>query len=154
MIKNQNWNGVEELEGRLVRLSNVKINGTGSFLGNTNYTITDSINTLDLRIDSDVTSIVGTVIPQSKVDIIGIVGQYKTNPPYNSGYQLMPRSIDDIVTLYCACYYFSVVLSQVTDSSFSVFYNTIREGNTEIRWGKNHSVGIRNTIFSQFNDRA
>ncbi len=147
MIKNQNWNGVEELEGRLVRLSNVKINGTGSFLGNTNYTITDSINTLDLRIDSDVTSIVGTVIPQSKVDIIGIVGQYKTNPPYNSGYQLMPRSIDDIVTLYVPVIISPVVLSQVTDSSFSVFYNTIREGNTEIRWGKTTALELGTLSF-------
>jgi phosphatidylserine/phosphatidylglycerophosphate/cardiolipin synthase-like enzyme len=142
MIKNQTWNGVEELEGRLVRLSNVKIIGSGNFAGNTTYTVTDSINTLDLRIDGDVTSIVGTPIPQSKVDIIGIVGQYKPSSPYNSGYQLMPRSLDDIVTLYVPVIIPPVILSNVTENSFSVFFNTLREGNTEIRWGKTTSLEL------------
>ncbi len=142
MIKSQNWNGVEELEGRLVRLSDVKINATGNFLGNTNYTITDSLNSMDLRIDADVTSLVGTVIPQSKVDIIGIVGQYKSGSPYNSGYQLMPRSSDDIITLYVPVIIPPVILSNVTENSFSVFFNTVREGNTEIKWGKTTALEL------------
>ncbi len=142
MIKNQAWNGLEELEGRLVRLSNVKINANGNFAGNTNYTITDSINTMDMRIDADVTSIVGTVIPSAKVDIIGIVGQYKSSAPYNSGYQLMPRSIDDIITLNVPVIISPVVISNITENSFTVFYNTVREGNSEIRWGKTTALEL------------
>ncbi|MFH0735016.1 MAG: phospholipase D-like domain-containing protein [bacterium] len=141
-IKSQSWNGIEEFEGRLVRLSDVKINAAGNFSGNTTYTITDSINTMDLRIDTDVSSIVGTAIPQFKIDLIGIVGQYKSSAPYNSGYQLMPRSIDDIVTLYVPVIINPVIVSNYTDSSFTVFFNTVREGNTEIKYGKTNALEL------------
>lgn len=145
-IKYQIWNGSEEFEGRLVLLKNVKVNGTGNFAGNTTYTLTDSVNNLDLRIDSDVTSIVGTIIPQAKIDIVGIVGQYKTSAPYNSGYQLMPRSINDITILNVPEIIYPITVSNLTDTTITVSFSTVREGNTEIMYGKTAALEMGSLI--------
>ena len=49
----------------------------------------------DIRIDNDC-DLYGQPMPQGKVDIIGIGGQFDTSPPINSRYQLLPRSTADI----------------------------------------------------------
>ena len=90
-IINQQWDGVEDYEGKLIRINNVSISGSGDFSGGTsgqNYDITDTTGTLTsgLRIDKDVTSIVGTPIPSGKIDIIGVLGQYQYSAPYNSAF--------------------------------------------------------------------
>ncbi|MEO0149719.1 MAG: FlgD immunoglobulin-like domain containing protein, partial [candidate division WOR-3 bacterium] len=37
--------------------------------------------------------------PGKFISIVGIVGQYSTTPPYNTGYQLIPRDTPDIIFL-------------------------------------------------------
>ena len=97
-IMSQEWNGVEVYESKLIQVNSVTINGSGSFTGGTNYTITDVTGSSEIRIDSDVSSIIGSPIPSGEVDIIGVLSQYKYSSPYSSGYQIMPRFIQDIVT--------------------------------------------------------
>ncbi len=133
-IKNQSWNGVELIEGLLVRINNVSINGSGTFSGSTNYTISDATNTLDMRIDNDVASIIGTAIPSGNVDLIGVVGQYDFGT-FNTGYQVLPRFIEDIVTENTPLILTPVVASNVTPNSFTVYYNTLRNGDSEVRYG-------------------
>ena len=133
-IKNQSWNGVELIEGLLVRINNVSINGSGTFSGGTNYTISDATTTLDMRVDNDVASIIGTAIPSGNVDLIGIVGQYDFGT-LNSGYQVLPRFIEDIVTENTPLILTPVVASNVTPNSFTVYYNTLRNGDSEVRYG-------------------
>ncbi len=48
-----------------------------------------------MRIDKD-TDIAGTPTPIGKVNIIGIVGQFDPTPPFNSSYQVIPRSNGDL----------------------------------------------------------
>ncbi len=82
----------ETYEGMLVRIDNVQfIDTTGTFAGNTNYTVTDGLDNLTVRIDAD-TDIPGMDIPNGILSIVGIVGQYNTT------YQLLPRSRDDFLT--------------------------------------------------------
>ena len=99
-IANQDWDGVELFESKLVKINGVTITGSGYFAGDKNYTITDSTGTLELRIDKDVSTLVGSPIPSGEIDLIGVIQQYKYAAPYNSGYQILPRSIDDIVSDY------------------------------------------------------
>jgi hypothetical protein len=80
----------EPYEGMLIRVNNVQFTTSGTFAGNTNYTVTDGTNTLTVRIDAD-TDIPGNPIPSGPVDIIGILGQYGTT------YQLLPRYLSDII---------------------------------------------------------
>ncbi len=53
------------------------------------------ISTLVLRIDKD-TEIDGTIQPTWPKDIVGIFTQYDVAAPYNWGYQIQPRDLNDI----------------------------------------------------------
>ncbi|RKY48722.1 MAG: hypothetical protein DRP86_06185 [Candidatus Neomarinimicrobiota bacterium] len=95
-ILNQAWDGFEALEGMLIRVNHVAFVNQGDFAAATNYSVTDGEYTLDVRIDDQV-DLVGTPIPTGEVSITGILSQFDSSSPYSSGYQLLPRSLDDIV---------------------------------------------------------
>ncbi len=148
-ILNQAWNGVEEFEGMLLRINNVSINGSGNFAGNTNYPISDSTGTLELRVDQDVASLVGSPIPSGKVDVVGILGQFKFAAPYNDGYQLLPRDITDLLTENEPLIVAPVVASNITPSSFTIYFNTVRPGDTEVRYGKTQALELDTLVVDE-----
>ncbi len=90
--------GGERYEGSLVRINNVSIDSTSAawplINKDANITITDGTNTMVMRIDKE-SNIDGTTAPVGTFDVIGIVTQYDSSSPYNTGYQIMPRSTDD-----------------------------------------------------------
>jgi len=145
-IANQQWNGVEIYESKLVKVKNVSINGSGNFEGNKNYTISDETGTLSLRIDRDVSSLVGSPIPSGKVDLIGIASQYKYSSPYNSGYQIIPRSINDIVSDDVPVILTPVIPADITTNSFTVYFKTVRKGNSEVVYGKTDALELGSVI--------
>ncbi len=146
-IKNQQWNGFEEYESRLVRVNNITITGAGNFASGTNYTINDGTTTLELRIDNDVTSIINTPIPSGEVDIIGIVGQFKTSAPFNSGYQLLPRFILDIVDDGSPLILNPVVASNIDTSSFVIYFQTARNGNSQVKYGLTPALELDSVVY-------
>jgi len=81
----------EALESQLVRIENVTFVQSGTFTaGNSTVQITNGVNTLDVRINGS-TNIDGTAIPAGAVTITGLMGQF------NANYQIVPRSLSDIV---------------------------------------------------------
>lgn len=141
-INAQQWNGFEEFESQLIRINNVTIAGSGNFTGGTsgyNYNISDATGSTQIRIDES-TNIVGTPIPSGQVDIIGVLSQYKASAPYNSGYQLMPRFILDIVNDGSPVILSPVIASNITANSFTVYYQTARNGNSKIKYGLSSSA--------------
>jgi hypothetical protein len=149
-IKNQQWNGYEEFEGMLVRINNVTIQGSGNFTGGTNYTISDpSDNLIDgLRIDDNVSSIIGTPIPSGSIDIIAVLGQYKFTAPYNTGYQILPRFIQDLVFDGSPQIINPVLASDITTSSFTVYYRTARNGNSKVKYGITPSLELDSVVIA------
>lgn len=92
----------EALEGHLIRVNDVLITG-GTFGApgtSNNLTITDRTGTGVLRVDSD-TNIDGTPTPGGVVSISGVLGQFDSTAPFDSGYQLLPRSLDDVELTAC-----------------------------------------------------
>lgn len=90
----------EAAEGELVRINGVTITaGTIPETGGGNLTITDNggVNTLTLRVD-DATDINGANTPTGSFDIIGIVNQFDSWVPLNSGFQIQPREKTDFVS--------------------------------------------------------
>ena len=86
----------ENYEGQLIVVANATVVGNFPPGGsNANITMNDGSGPCTLRIDGD-TNISGTQKPSGLVNVTGIVSQFDTSPPYNSGYQLLPRSLDDI----------------------------------------------------------
>jgi beta-lactamase superfamily II metal-dependent hydrolase len=94
-------NGVGEAqEGLLIRINNVTLVAPpATWAANTNYDITDGTNTAQIRIDGD-TNLVGQAPPAGSFSIMGVVGQHSTNqstPPFDLGYQLLPRFTGDVL---------------------------------------------------------
>ncbi len=90
----------EQYEGMLVRLQHVKNTGNGDAWpaegSNANIEITDNDTTVfTMRIDKD-TDIDGSTEPTWPKDVIGVISQYDNSAPYTEGYQIMPRSLNDI----------------------------------------------------------
>lgn len=149
-IASQQWNGFEEFESRLIRINNVTIQGSGNFASATNYNISDATGTLTagLRIDNDVTSIIGQPIPQTPVDLVGILGQFKTSPPYNTGYQLLPRFLSDIIFDNLPLVLNPVIASNITPNSFIVYFNTARNGNSQVKYGLTPTLELDSVVIN------
>lgn len=149
-ITSQQWNGFEEFESLIIRINNVTINASGNFASNTNYNITDATGTLvsGLRIDNNVSSVIGQPIPSGQVDLIGILGQYKFSAPYNSGYQIMPRFLSDIIDDGSPLILNPVIAANIDTNSFTVYFNTARNGNSQVKYGLTTSLEIDSVIIS------
>ncbi|MBD3237912.1 MAG: hypothetical protein GF330_14530 [Candidatus Eisenbacteria bacterium] len=88
----------EPNEGRLVRLNNVSWTGSWpSFSGG--VTLHDESGSCTMYIDGT-TGVQEMTPPTGPFDVIGVVKQYAGySPPYTSDYEIMPRSVDDIILL-------------------------------------------------------
>lgn len=87
----------EAYEGRLVKIENVTTTEAFPDAGsNANITITDATGSCTMRIDKD-TDIDGTTAPTGAFNVVGVVTQYDSDSPYWSGYQIMPRTLGDIL---------------------------------------------------------
>ncbi|MCV6630862.1 MAG: T9SS type A sorting domain-containing protein, partial [Flavobacteriaceae bacterium] len=78
-------------EGQLVKVLTPAFPQPNQLLfGNSNYQLTDASGNGELRIDNDVTSLVGLAQPASCAEVIGVVGRF------NDIYQLLPRQKADL----------------------------------------------------------
>jgi phosphatidylserine/phosphatidylglycerophosphate/cardiolipin synthase-like enzyme len=147
-IKNQAWDGFEAIEGKLIRINNLKITGTGNFSGGSsgqNYPISDPTGTLEIRIDESV-NIVGTSIPSDTVDIIGVLGQFDSSAPHSTGYQLYPRFIEDIISDDRPLILTPVFAANVDTSSFTIYFNTAKNGNSQVKYGLTPQLELDSVI--------
>lgn len=86
----------ETYEGQLVKIEGLQFIDTGVFGSGVNALAYVGDDTITVRIDNS-TNIVGTEIPTGPVDVKGCVGQYDSSSPYDEGYQLIPRMVEDIL---------------------------------------------------------
>ncbi len=133
-LANDGQNGVEEFEGRLVRVDGASVTGSGLWAANTNYPLTDPTGSAQLRID-DATDLVNAPIPASTFDVVGVVGQFVSASPYIGGYQLMPRSKADVIAsgpLFATMPTETDILS----TGMTIIWLTVNKGTTGARYGK------------------
>ncbi len=91
--------GYVENEGWLVRFERIYIQHAPGekFAGDRNYTINDPTGySSQMRVDADAPGIVGMTIPDDTVFLVGVIAQYRPNPPHFGGYQVMPRTAADL----------------------------------------------------------
>ncbi|HCV44235.1 MAG TPA: hypothetical protein DGH68_12175, partial [Bacteroidetes bacterium] len=133
-IANDGVGGVEQYECHLVRLNNVTVTGSGNWAGNTNYPLVDATGTTQIRIPT-ATNLVGTPIPAGAFDLICVVGQFISTPPYIGGYQVLPRFLADQISTG------PIIASLPTESniqptSLTVSWRTTNVGTTRVRYGR------------------
>jgi plastocyanin len=88
----------EETESQLVTIENVSLvdpaewgDGTSGF----NVEVTDGTNTYTVRIDNDV-DLFTMPAPEGNFNVTGLGGQFDNAAPFENGYQLLPRYMEDI----------------------------------------------------------
>ena len=89
----------EDTESEFIQLEKVWIaDGTTEWPDNGNVLLTnDAMDTFQIRIDKDIPGIVGEAVVFDTMTIVGIGGQFDESAPYDEGYQIFPRGLDDIM---------------------------------------------------------
>lgn len=146
---NDGTGGIEEFEGKLIRLNVVTVGDTSrnpiatwAVSGSgTNYRLFDATGHVDIRVDADV-DFANTPAPQGSFDIIGVVSQFKPTLPFIGGYQLMPRFSSDIHATG------PIIVSlpeetNITPTSLTVNWTTLNQGTSRLRYGltQNYELG-------------
>jgi beta-lactamase superfamily II metal-dependent hydrolase len=87
----------EPLEGKLLRVNNITLTAPpATWAASTNYAFTDSSGSGTIRISAS-SSLVGQAPPAGTFSIVGVLGQFDSAAPFDSGYQLFPGSAADIL---------------------------------------------------------
>ena len=90
----------ESTESQLIRMNNVYvINSTQWTNAGSGFSVnvTNGPDTIQLRIDADVSDVYSAPCPVGTFDVVGIGGQFDNSAPHNSGYQFLPRRLADFI---------------------------------------------------------
>jgi phosphatidylserine/phosphatidylglycerophosphate/cardiolipin synthase-like enzyme len=145
----QGRNG-EQWESRLIRIdsiTNVKTtSGTNATNWNTsssgtNYWIFVGSDSCQIRIYTS-SNIAGTAIPPYPFSIVALMSQYTTAIPYNTGYQIIPRDLNDIILLSGGPTIAATpVESNIAQTSITLTFNTVAAGDTKVKYFVSDSIG-------------
>lgn len=131
----------ETYESKMVRINNCTFTlGGSTFAGNTNYAFTSSAQTGYLRINTS-SPLVGTIIPSSAVDLIGITSQFNSAgtcaaTDTTAGYQLLARDANDIIQLAPIFLTSQPYPTNITTSGMNINWNTNVSSSSYILYGK------------------
>jgi len=137
----------ETYESMLVKVSNVhfspSLQGTlfNAAASGYNYWIFNQAgDSMQMRV-LPLTNINGTLIPMGNINMIGCLGQYSPSNPA-SGYQLIPRSLDDITSTSSIVLTAPVTVSDITNSSVTLSWTTDNPGSTAVKYGITPSLEL------------
>lgn len=88
----------EETESQLLTLRCVSLIDTSQWVNSGvgfNVQVSDGTSVYEMRIDADV-DIFGTAVPLGSFTVIGIGGQFDSSEPFDEGYQISPRYLQDL----------------------------------------------------------
>ena len=129
----------ETYEGQLTRINNVTFAAGGNaFTGNQSYTFTNLQGESATIFVRNGSPLVGTTIPISGVNIIGLTSQFQ------SIYQLILRDANDIIPTASINIISSVSVSNISTSSFDLDWTTDIAGTTEVNYGLTTDLELGN----------
>ena len=126
----------EDYEGQLIQVNNITIdNSAGTFSGNVNYSFYSGSKTGELRINKD-SPAVGQPIPTKPVNLIAICSQYSTSlNDTQTGYQLLPRDMDDFISNQSVNIISVPVVKNITNGGFTLSWETDVDATAEVFFG-------------------
>jgi phosphatidylserine/phosphatidylglycerophosphate/cardiolipin synthase-like enzyme len=150
---NDGQGGVEQFEGLLVRVNLVQVIDTVSgnppsvwsqcgISSGCNYRLTDASGYVDIRADNGV-NFFNSPAPQGTFNVIGVLSQFKPSAPFIGGYQLMPRTSNDLLTSG-PIIATTPVESDIQQNTLTINWTTINPGTTRLRYGltTNYEFGV------------
>ncbi len=90
----------ESTESQLIRMNNVYVINAAQWTNagsGFSVNVTNGPDTIQLRIDADVSDVYNAPCPVGTFDVVGIGGQFDNSAPHNSGYQFLPRRLADFI---------------------------------------------------------
>ncbi len=140
--------GAVRLNGELYEAQLIRINGvtavrntSGQNVTNwavtgsgTNYRIIVGNDSVDIRIYAT-TNIANAPVPPFPFDVITVVSQFDSSPPYTSGYQILPRSLSDfILSGGSGPLLSSITYTNIQPTSVTVNWQSSTSSNSKVRW--------------------
>ena len=133
----------ETYEAQLIRINGVTAvhNTSGANVtqwstsgSGTNYRILVGNDSVEIRIYSS-TNIANSPIPPFPFDVIALVSQFDSSPPYTSGYQILPRSLNDfIVTGGSGPLLSSITYTNIQPTSVTINWQSSTASDSKVRW--------------------
>jgi len=124
----------ETNEAELVRVNNVQFSDAGLFTGNKKFQFTSNGEIGYIYVKTAQTDIVGQPIPSGLVNLMAVCSQFDYADP-NAGYQLLPRTIDDI-EMTSSIYLTSVLENtNFSQTQLDFYWETNVEGATDMYYG-------------------
>lgn len=133
----------ELYEGQLIRINGVTAvrttSGANATFWNTsgsgtNYRIIVGNDSVEIRIFSS-TNIANSPVPPFPFDVIALSSQFDSSPPYNSGYQILPRSLSDfIVQGGSGPLLSSITYTNIQPTSVTINWQSSTPSNSKVRW--------------------
>ena len=118
----------EVYEGMLVRVDNVDFSASGLFQ-KASYTFTAGGETGQVYISSAVSPLIGTDIPANPVSLVGPLGSY------NGTFQVLPRDLEDLISLSSIHMTGDPVMRDLSTSGFTLEWTTDVQGTSEAFYG-------------------
>ncbi len=115
----------ESIEGQLLALGNSSLsqwvtvaNDPESAGGGYNFNVWNGQNSVAIRVNESTGISISNITAGTRLFMLGIGGQYDSEPPYDSGYQLLPRYQTDL-EVYQPSIYDGFHLTVLTDNPFA-----------------------------------
>lgn len=146
----------EQWESKLIRIDSVTmVKTTGGVQATTwttsssgtNYWIFSGSDSCQIRIYTS-SNIAGTTIPSYPFSVVALMSQYSSSAPYNTGYQIIPRDLNDfIITTGGPSIAALPVESNISQTSVTLSFNTLSAGDTKVKYFISDSIG-QSAIFT------
>lgn len=131
----------EDDEGELVTIENVQFDLAGSVIsGNSTYSFTSNGESGVIYIRNG-SVLVGTNLPASSITLVGIVSQFDATPPYDAGYQILPRDENDFILPPGVALLGPVTQTNITTSSFDLNWTTNNASDSRVDYGLTPTLG-------------
>jgi phosphatidylserine/phosphatidylglycerophosphate/cardiolipin synthase-like enzyme len=133
----------EDYEGQLIRINGVTAvhNTSGQNVttwstsgSGTNYRVLVGTDSVEIRIYSS-TNIANAPVPPFPFDVIALTSQFDASSPYTSGYQILPRSLTDLIPQGgSGPLLSSITYTNILPTSVTINWQSSTSSNSKVRW--------------------
>lgn len=129
----------EVYEGMLVAVDGAEFEGAGGTFGSSTYAFTASGQEGVVYIPAT-SPLIGELIPAGQTHMTGILSQHSYNNP-NAGYQLLPRTGEDLVSENAINFTSEVDQTELSTSGFRLSWSTDLSSSSYVWYGTDPSLG-------------
>ena len=129
----------EDLEGMLVQIVDAVFADGGSTFASSTYNFTAS-EELGIIYVPSASPLLGELIPLGLIQMTGILSQFSFSDP-TSGYQLLPRTMDDLISNSNINFGSEVEQTNLATTSFSLNWTTDVASTSEVEYGTTADYG-------------